>query len=91
MTKSIPFAAVLLKHLKDPQQAVAYLNAALEENDSGLFLAALKDVAQAQGITTAASESVNLAKLMESLRRHGISNEVLTSAVAELNSDSEAA
>ncbi len=35
--------------LKDPKEAEAYLNAALEENDPDLFLVALRNVADAQG------------------------------------------
>ncbi|KIC74480.1 Uncharacterized protein DB42_BD00280 [Neochlamydia sp. EPS4] len=45
----------MLKHLKDHDEAVAYLNAALEESLKGdkesqhLFLMALRNVAEAQG------------------------------------------
>jgi DNA-binding phage protein len=38
----------LLEKLKDRKEAVAYLNAALEDEDSRVFLVALKDVAEAQ-------------------------------------------
>ena len=40
----------LLKALKDPAEAAAYLNAALEENDPVLFLTAYYNVARAHGM-----------------------------------------
>jgi DNA-binding phage protein len=39
----------LLKEVKNPQEAVGYLNAALEESDPRVFLLALRDVLEAQG------------------------------------------
>jgi probable addiction module antidote protein len=41
----------LLKALKDPSEAAAYVNAAIEENDLDTFLLALRDVAEAQGMS----------------------------------------
>ncbi|MGA1825231.1 MAG: addiction module antidote protein [bacterium] len=42
----------LIKSLKDPREAVEYINAALEESDSPeVFLLALRNVAEAYGIT----------------------------------------
>jgi len=50
MTPSIPFNDWLIKkHLKDPKNACAYLNAALEEGDRHHFLITLRNVAEAQG------------------------------------------
>ena len=43
------FREDLLKRLKNPKEAQGYLEAALADGDSGLFLEALKDVAEAQG------------------------------------------
>lgn len=41
----------LIESLKDPEEAVGYLKACLEERDMPeLFLAALRDVAEARGI-----------------------------------------
>ena len=40
----------LLKSLKDPVEAAAYLNAALEESDPAIFLMAYYNVARAHGI-----------------------------------------
>jgi len=39
----------LIRELKDPKEAIAYLNAALEEPDPRAFLIALRNVAEAQG------------------------------------------
>lgn len=39
----------LLKRLADPGYAAEYLNACLEDGDEGVFLLALRDVAQAHG------------------------------------------
>ncbi len=42
--------------LADPQEAAAYLNAALEDGDQQAFLLALRDVTEARGITQVARE-----------------------------------
>ena len=47
----------LLKTLKNPKDAAAYLNAALEENDPALFLTAYYDVARAHGMKTLADKA----------------------------------
>lgn len=49
MPKSKSYQEELIQYLKDPQKAVAYLNAALEEGEPDLFLFALKNVAEAHG------------------------------------------
>ena len=41
----------LLQDLADPAEAAAYLNAALEEGSQEAFLLALRDVAEAHGIS----------------------------------------
>lgn len=48
------YKELLLDTLKNPRKADAYLNAALEEDDPGVFLLALRDVAEARGITNVA-------------------------------------
>ncbi len=45
----------LCERLKDPAEAGAYLNAALKDDDYRVFLLALRDVADAFGITKVAS------------------------------------
>jgi DNA-binding phage protein len=47
----------LLAALQDPAEAAEYLNAALEEGDRGLFLLALRNVAEAKGISYLATEA----------------------------------
>ena len=49
MTKSRPYDETLKEALSDPEEAAAYLNAALEEGDPTVFLLALKDVANVHG------------------------------------------
>ena len=55
MAKSKKYQDFLLEQLKDHEEAVAYLNAALEESLKGdeesqhIFLMALRNVAEAQG------------------------------------------
>jgi probable addiction module antidote protein len=55
MARSEKYQDFLIEHLKDHDEAVAYLNAALEESLKGnedsrqLFLIALRNVADAQG------------------------------------------
>ena len=39
----------LVKALKDPKEAAAYLNAVLESGDQKMFLVALRNVAEAHG------------------------------------------
>ena len=43
------YKEILYKRLKSPEEAAAYLNAALEDGNPGVFLLALKDVANANG------------------------------------------
>jgi probable addiction module antidote protein len=40
----------LLKDLADPREAAAYLNAALEDGSQEVFLMALRDIAEANGM-----------------------------------------
>jgi probable addiction module antidote protein len=49
MTKQRRYEEVLDEDLKDPTEAVGYLNACLEDGDPEIFLLALRDVARAQG------------------------------------------
>ena len=47
----------MLEGLKDPLEAAEYLNAALEENASDLFLLALRNVAEAHGMKKIAEDT----------------------------------
>lgn len=54
---SVAYDEVLLEDLKDPAEAAAYLEAALEDADSSVFLLALRQVAQAQGMANVARKA----------------------------------
>lgn len=43
--------------LTDPEEAAAYLNAALEENDQEIFLLALRDITEARGFSRVAQDA----------------------------------
>jgi probable addiction module antidote protein len=58
--KTTSYQEDLIEALKDPREAAAYLNAALEEGDRELFLLALRNVAEAHGGMAAVSEKANL-------------------------------
>jgi probable addiction module antidote protein len=49
MAKSRSYDETLKESLSDPEEAAAYLNAALEDGDPAVFLLALKDVANVHG------------------------------------------
>jgi probable addiction module antidote protein len=57
----------LIESLKDPCEAAAYLNAAIEEGDREVFLLALRNVAEANGGVGAVAARANLSR--ESLYR----------------------
>ena len=70
LTKS--YRESLLQALQDPQAAAEYLTAALEEGDSAAFLLALRDVAEARGMSTlAAKAQLNRENLYRMLSEHG--------------------
>jgi probable addiction module antidote protein len=48
------YEETLLEALKNPEEALAYLNAALIDEDQRVFLLALKDVLAAQGVNISA-------------------------------------
>ena len=62
----------LLEALQDPQEAAEYLTAALEDGDSAIFLLALRDVADARGMSTlAAKAQLNRENLYRMLSEKG--------------------
>jgi probable addiction module antidote protein len=73
MAKSRSYQKSLLEALKDPIEAVEYLNAALEEGDPSVFLLALRDVVDSRGGMTklAASTSLNRENLYRMLSTRG--------------------
>ncbi|MBU2573919.1 MAG: putative addiction module antidote protein [Elusimicrobia bacterium] len=62
----------LNKALKDPKEAARYLNAAADENDQALILAALAQVAKAHGLSkTAKLASLSRMGLYKTLSKKG--------------------
>ncbi len=86
MRKTKSYREHLLKSLKDPKEAAAYLDACLEDEDPHVFLLALKDVAQARGGMSklSTSSSLNRQTLYRTLSRTG--NPKLASIRAVLSS-----
>lgn len=74
-TKEKTYEEDRLKKLKDPNEAVEYLKACLEETDMPeLFLVALKDIAEARGISMsqlARDAHLNLENLCTILSKEG--------------------
>ncbi len=52
MPRSIDYHESLIQSLKDPKEAEAYLNAALKDRHPRAFWMALRNVAEARGVTT---------------------------------------
>lgn len=73
MPSSKPYQPELLKALVDPDEAEAYLNAALEDEDWEAFLLALRNVAEAQGgiAQLADRAKLNRESLYRMLSEHG--------------------
>ncbi len=65
--KGTTYQEDLRASLKDPQEAAAYLNAAIEDGDRAVFLLALRNVAAAHGGMAAIAEKARLSR--ESLYR----------------------
>ncbi len=58
MTKpAVSYEAGLKEALTNPEEAAAYLNAALEDGSQEVFLMALRDVAEAHGLADLARKS----------------------------------
>ncbi len=49
MLKERSYKEHLLQQLQDSEEAAAYLNAALQDDDHHVFLLALRDIAEFQG------------------------------------------
>jgi DNA-binding phage protein len=59
MPKTHSYQKDLIESLKDPCEAAAYLNAAIEEGNRAVFLLALRKVAVARGGMAALAEKTN--------------------------------
>lgn len=73
MAQTTEYQKDLIKALKDPVEAAAYLNAALEEGDRETFLLALRKVAEANGGVGAVADKAHLNResLYRTLSRRG--------------------
>ena len=62
----------LIKDLTKPDEAAAYLNAALEDESKEVFLMALRDIAEAKGMTRLSRKArLNRESMYRMLSRHG--------------------
>lgn len=84
--KFIDYQERLIESLKDPEEATAYLNVALEDEDPRIFLLALKNVIEAQFKISEIAKKTNLNRenLYRMLSKKG--NPKLTSIVPLLQS-----
>ena len=73
MKPAISYHDSLIENLKDPCEAAAYLNAALENGDGKAFLLALRNVLEAQGGMTKVSRrtKINRVSLYKMLSKGG--------------------
>ena len=73
--RTVPYEDILYPDLQDPEEAAAYLTAAIEDksgNGSDLFLLALRDVAKARGIRRLAQDTqLSRESLYRTLSRRG--------------------
>jgi len=66
------YHASLIEGLRDPEEAAAYLTAALETQDMATFLLALRNVAEAKGMSAlAAKAQLNRESLYRMLSEQG--------------------
>lgn len=73
MAKITEYQKDLIAALKDPIEAAAYLNAALEDGDREAFLLALRNVAEANGGMASVADKAHLNResLYRTLSRRG--------------------
>ena len=69
---SAAYEEILLEDMKDPAEAAAYLEAALEDKDPSVFLLALRQVVQARGMANVARKAhVGRESLYKTLSENG--------------------
>jgi len=73
MPRGASYDDLLIEMLKDPERALAYLNAALDEPDPRIFLIALRNITRAQGgiAETAKLSGLNRESLYRALSEKG--------------------
>lgn len=70
--RDVDYETRLLEDLEDPELAAAYLEACMEDEDPAIFLIALRQVAQAKGMTALSREtSLGRESLYKSLSETG--------------------
>lgn len=89
MPKSVPFEQVLDRYLQDPEKAMSYLKSALEEDDPILFQAALQDVLRVQKESIVLTDT--LPKLVNSLQKHGVAEDVIQAVMIDMSIITKAA
>ena len=72
-SRSVSHQNYLIKRLRDPEEALAYLDAALMEKDDSLFLLALRNVIQAQRKMSAIARRTHLGResMYKSISKNG--------------------
>ena len=84
MTKKITgYQKDLIEALKDPREAAAYLNAAIEDGDKEVFLLAMRNVAQAHGGMSAVAKKARPVKPVTSFRLSRIYSEIVSLAAKQ--------
>ena len=69
---STSYQEELIKDLANPDEAAAYLNAALEDGDKEVFLMALRDIAEAKGMARLSKKAkLNRESMYRMLSRRG--------------------
>lgn len=62
MGKALEWHPISIEFLKDPEESIAYLNAALQEDDPRIFLIAIKDVIEAQSSISDVAKKAKLSR-----------------------------
>ena len=72
MKPSKSYHKVLIHSLKNPRETAEYVNAALEEGDLDVFLLAIRNVAEAHGMTSVSRKAkLNRVSLYRMLSKRG--------------------
>ena len=81
---SLPYEDWLLEQLKDPTEAAAYLEAAIDEGDQAAIMLALRHVAQAQGGVAEVARRAKLTREATYKMLSKVGNPALSSLTAVL-------
>jgi len=73
MKRTVPHHEYLMKHLANPKEAAAYLNAVAADGDTRFLLKALRNVVEAQGGMSDLAEKTKLSRttLYKTLSENG--------------------